>query len=84
MFQISEEGKLMKNDRGLNELDIYIAVSADEYAQLFEPDRSATIMKSAAYIASRIERHLTGELPFPEDKIEQVKRIYALATGGRS
>lgn len=84
MFQITEEGKLMKSDRKLNELDIYIAVSADEYAQLYEPDRADTIMKSAAYIAARIEQHLIGELPFPEDRIEQIKRIYALVTGGRS
>lgn len=68
-------------NRKITELDCYIALAADEYSQYKElSDKdSELVIDAAAFISKRIHRHLSGDQPFTEERIEQFHKLNEIA-----
>lgn len=66
---------MKKYELSEEDINVLIGIAAADTSMLkeFEKDSSHVIMKAASIISLKIENHLNGTAPFPEEEIEYTR-----------
>lgn len=72
---------MKKYELSEEDINVLIGIAAADTSMLkeFEKD-SHVIMKAASIISLKIENHLNGTAPFPEEKIEYTRKTITAST----